>query len=244
MYKRQGCVWNCGDEVEGNNQGDISSEEAAAKWLEHQNTWSGKLENLRNNGLRGTSAIVAMLVVFAVAVGFCAWVNNSTSDSDRDEVQVGARSYSATTVRDEVQVGARSYSATTARTVQNTQSDSARNRVRVRLNNQLREAEAEVSAAQQKFNRADGEIKAAFENLKSTQRNTVQRTNALRDLKDAESQQDIASEELRKARNLVCDIYIDIAGSSAFNLQERRDAIRQGTRSCTEPSQHDRLKIG
>ena len=219
---------NSGDEVEGNNQGDISSEEAAAKWLEHQNTWSGKLENLRNNGLRGTSAIVAMLVVFAVAVGFCAWVNNSTSDSDRDEVQVGARSYSATT----------------ARTVQNTQSDSARNRVRVRLNNQLREAEAEVSAAQQKFNRADGEIKAAFENLKSTQRNTVQRTNALRDLKDAESQQDIASEELRKARNLVCDIYIDIAGSSAFNLQERRGAIRQGTRSCTEPSQHDRLKIG
>lgn len=217
------------DKLGDNGQYHITPEEAAARYLEHQETLRGKFENLRQNG-PGRTSIVAMavtaFVVFIAIIGQCSRSNDSATD-DRDEDRVSARSVSVTTSQTSEDIGA----------------DSKRTNVRVRLNDRLREAKRKESEAQRKFNRADAAIETAFERLISTDENTVQRDESLRELNEAESQQDAASRELMEARSLVCEAYIDIAGSDAFSLEERRDAVRQGTRPCTESSQHARLRI-
>lgn len=133
----------------------------------------------------------------AVAIiGQCSRANDSATD-DRDEDRVSARSFSVTTSQTSEDIGA----------------DSKRTQVRVRLNDGLREAKRKESEAQRKFNRADAAIETAFERLISTDENTTQRAESLRELNEAESQQDAASRELMDARSLVCEAYIDIAGS-------------------------------
>ena len=217
------------DELGDNGQNQITPEEAAARWLEHQETLRGKFENLRQNGPGRTSIVVMAVVAFIIfiaIIGYCSRVNDSATD-DRDEDRVSARSFSVTT----------------SQTSEDIEADSEKTQVRARLNDRLREAKRKESEAQRKFNRADAAIQTAFERLISTDENTAQRDEALRELNEAESQQDEASRELMEARNLVCEAYIDMVNSDAFNLEERRDAVRQGNRPCTEPSQHARLRI-
>lgn len=199
-------------------QNHITPEEAAARWLEHQEKGPMK------TGIF-VIAVIAF-IVFIVVIGYCSRVNDSATD-DRDEDRVSASSFSVTT----------------SQTSEDIEADSEKTQVRVRLNDRLREAKRKESKAQRKFSRADAAIETAFERLISTDENTAQRDEALRELNEAESQQDAASGELMEARNLVCEAYIDMAGSDAFSLEERRDAVRQGTRPCTEPSQHARLRI-